>query len=169
MAFGDRFPRLKCAPRVALWLPSLGRPVKAWTDATHLREVLGELGILFFWVGMSVDLGGLINSPGLAILLYLAGSIGKLAGVFVFVPMGRLAAREACTIGVGLDARLTTEIIVAKLLLDAGLIDQPLFTALVSAASVTALTVPFGLSILLRQWGDFLRLPVTNGTAESTQ
>ena len=62
-------------------------------------------------------------------------------------------------VGVGLDARLTTEIIVAKLLLDTGLIDADLFTALVAAASITALTVPLAFSVMLRQWGDLLRQP----------
>jgi Ca2+-transporting ATPase len=73
------------------------------------------------------------------------------------VPMGKLNVREAWTIGVGLDARLTTEIIVAQLLLGAQLIDAGLFTALVTAASFTALTVPVVFSLLLRRWGDQLR------------
>lgn len=89
----------------------------------------------------------------LAILLYLAGTAGKLIGVFLMVPMGRLNVREAWTIGVGLDARLTTEIIVAQLLLGAKLIDVHLFTALVAAASFTAVTVPLVFSLLLRRWG----------------
>jgi predicted Kef-type K+ transport protein len=42
---------------------------------------------------------------------------------------------------IGLYARLTTEIIVAQLLFNAGLIDVRLFTALVAAASFTAITV----------------------------
>jgi len=94
----------------------------------------------------------------LAILLYLAGTIGKLLGVFLMVPMGKIKGREAWIIGVGLDARLTTEIIVATMLLDAGLIDQYLFTALVSAASFTALSVPLLFTLLVRQWGSDLAL-----------
>ena len=42
---------------------------------------------------------------------------------------------------IGLDARLTTEIIVTQLLFNAGLIHMRLFTALVAAASYTAITV----------------------------
>ena len=73
------------------------------------------------------------------------------------VPMKKLTTREAWTVGIGLDARMTTEIIVAKLLLDAQLIDLHLFTALVAAASFTAITVPLGFTLLVRQWGDHLR------------
>jgi Ca2+-transporting ATPase len=52
---------------------------------------------------------------------------------------------------------MTTEIIVAKLLLDAQLIDLHLFTALVAAASFTAITVPLAFTLLVRKWGEQLR------------
>ncbi|MFQ5427652.1 MAG: cation:proton antiporter [Thermodesulfobacteriota bacterium] len=115
--------------------------------------------VFFFWVGLNADLVGIANAPALAILLYLAGTIGKLGGVFLMVPMKKITVREAWTIGVGLDARLTTEIIVAKLLLEAGLIDVQLFTALVGAASFTAVTVPLLFTLILRWWGEELRTP----------
>lgn len=113
--------------------------------------------IFFFWVGLSVDLGGMFEAPTLPVLLYLAGTIGKLLGVFMMVPMKKMTVREAWVVGIGLDARMTTEIIVAKLLLDAGLIDVTLFSALVAAASFTSLTVPLGFALLVRKWGDSLR------------
>lgn len=120
----------------------------------------GFLGLLFFfWVGLNADLEGLFREPTLAILLYLAGTVGKLVGVFLMVPMKKITVREAWTIGIGLDARLTTEIIVAQLLFDAKLIDGHLFTALVSAASFTAVTVPFVFALLMRRWGEQLRRP----------
>ncbi len=118
----------------------------------------GFLGLLFFfWVGLNADLEGLFRGPALAVLLYLAGTIGKLVGVFLMVPIRKITVREAWTIGIGLDARLTTEIIVAQLLFDAKLIDGHLFTALVSAASFTAITVPLGFTFLVRSWGEQLR------------
>ncbi len=52
----------------------------------------GFLGLLFFWVGLNADLEGLLREPALAILLYLAGTIGKLVGVFLMVPMKHLPA-----------------------------------------------------------------------------
>ncbi len=121
----------------------------------------GFIGLLFFfWVGLNADLGGLFKEPALAILLYLAGTIGKLVGVFLMVPMRKITVREAWLIGIGLDARLTTEIIVARLLLDAKLIDGHLFTALISAASFTAVTVPLLFAIMVRRWGDQMRRPL---------
>jgi len=157
----------------------LGMVVGAITAGVLMRPVFNSMGlageqatqtiqsvsygffglIFFFWVGLSADLEGMMQAPVLVILLYLAGTIGKLVGVFLMVPMKKVTVREAWIVGIGLDARLTTEIIVAKLLLEAKLIDLHMFTALVGAASFTAITVPLLFSLLVHRWGDELRRP----------
>ena len=115
----------------------------------------GFFGVLFFfWVGFNADMEGFLQEPLLAIVLYLAGTFGKLFGVLLMVPMKKLRFKEAIIIGVGLDARLTTEIIVAQLLFSASIIDLKLFTALVAASSFTAITVPLLFSLLIRFWGE---------------
>lgn len=113
----------------------------------------GFFGIIFFlWIGMSVDLGAVVRVPELTILLFLAAFVGKIIGIFLMVPAGKLNSREAWTISIGLNARLTTEIIVAKLLLDAGLIDGQLFTALVAASSISTIIVPLLFSLMVSRW-----------------
>ena len=115
----------------------------------------GFFGVLFFfWVGFNADMDGFLQEPLLAIVLYLAGTFGKLFGVLLMVPMKKMRLKEAILVGVGLDARLTTEIIVAQLLFSAGIIDLKLFTALVAASSFTAITVPLLFSLLIRFWGE---------------
>jgi len=114
----------------------------------------GFFGVLFFfWVGFNADLEGFLQEPLLAIVLYLAGTLGKLFGVLLMVPMRKMRLKEAAIVGIGLDARLTTEIIVAQLLYSAALIDMKLFTALVAASSFTAVTVPLLFTLLIRFWG----------------
>ena len=76
--------------------------------------------------------------------------------------MKKLTVREAWIVGIGLDARLTTEIIVAQLLFNARLIDVRLFAALVAAASFTAITVPLGFALPPRRWGEHLTTPQSN-------
>jgi len=110
--------------------------------------------IFFFWVGFNADMEGFLQEPLLAIILYLAGTLGKLFGVLLMVPMKKMRFKEAIIVGVGLDARLTTEIIVAQLLFSASIIDLKLFTALVAASSFTAITVPLLFSLLIRFWGE---------------
>ena len=115
----------------------------------------GFFGVLFFfWVGFNADVEGFLQEPILAIILFLAGIVGKFFGVFMMVPMKRITFKEAVIIGTGLNARLTTEIIVAQLLYSAEIIDLKLFTALVAASSFTAITVPLLFSLLIRFWGE---------------
>jgi len=137
-------------------------------DRATRAVAYGFFGVIFFlWVGMSVDLEGMVKAPELAILLFLAAFVGKLVGIFLMVPMKKLTVKEAWTIGIGLNARLTTEIIVAKLLLDAKLIDTQLFTALVAASSVSTIVVPLLFSVLVARWRqDLMRsVPATSPTA----
>ncbi len=132
----------------------------AGEEATQTVQSIsyGFFGLLFFfWVGLSVDLEGMTRAPLLAVLLFLAAFLGKLIGVFIMVPMGKISVREAWTVGVGLNARLTTEIIVAELLLSAKLIDVHLFSALVAASSFSTLAVPLIFTLLVRRWGEDLR------------
>lgn len=127
----------------------------------------GFFGIIFFlWIGMSVDVTGIVKAPELAILLFLAAFIGKIIGIFLMVPMGQLNSKEAWTIGIGLNARLTTEIIVAKLLLDAQLIDLHLFTALVAASSVSTIIVPLLFSLMVSFWKNQLMASSAEKTTE---
>lgn len=140
-----------------LMRPTFNRFDKIGDQVTQTIKAVsyGFLGLMFFfWVGLNADLEGMFQEPLLAILLFLAAFIGKIVGVFIMVPMGKLTTHEASMIGVGLNARLTTEIIVAQLLLTAQLIDTHLFTALVAASSVSTIVVPVLFALMVRQWGD---------------
>jgi Ca2+-transporting ATPase len=133
------------------------------TQGDLLRETIRTFsysfwGILFFlWIGMSVDVGGIVHYPLLATGLFAAAVLGKIVGIFLLVPMGRLKPKEALLVGIGLNARLTTEIIVAKLLLDAHLIDEKIFTALVAVSSLSTIMIPLLFAALAKLWGDSLK------------
>jgi Ca2+-transporting ATPase len=115
----------------------------------------GFFALFFFlWIGFNINVSGIIKAPELTLLLFAAAFLGKVLGIFLMVPMKKLSAKEAWIVGIGLNARLTTEIIVAKILFDAHIIDLSLFSALVAAASLSTLTVPVALSLLMRRWRD---------------
>ncbi len=142
--------------------PALNAAKNIGEETVHVLRAIsyGFFGVVFFlWIGLSVDLSGLLKHPELAILLFLAAFVGKLVGIFLMVPMKKITVKEAWTIGIGLNARLTTEIIVAKLLYDAHLIDVELFTALVAASSVSTVVVPVLFTLFVRMWGKELQTP----------
>ena len=65
-----------------------------------------------------------------------------------------MKASDSCKIQV-LGANMT----IMDPLNNARLIDVRLFTALVAAASFTAITVPLGFALLIRRWGKQLTTP----------
>jgi len=110
--------------------------------------------IFFFWVGLNVDLAGLADAPTLTVLLVVSAVLAKLLSVLIMVPLHRINLREGWIIGVSVNAGLTTEIIVAQLMLNAHRIDVHLFTALVAASSVSTIGVPLILAVILHHWRD---------------
>ncbi len=117
-------------------------------DAEVLRpveEMGGLLLPLFFAVtGLSLNVGDL-NNTAFALLALLCGvaSAGKLGPAYLASRIGRLSPRDSATVAVLVNARGLTELIALNVGLNAGLINQRLFTVLVLMALITTVaTVP---------------------------
>jgi Kef-type K+ transport system membrane component KefB/nucleotide-binding universal stress UspA family protein len=112
--------------------------------------------IFFSLAGLHADLT-ILGEPNLAFLtigLILIASLGKFAGAFVGGALGGLSARESLALGCGMNARGSTEVIVASIGLSMGALSQDLFTMIVAMAVVTTMAMPPSL-----RWA-FSRLPL---------
>ena len=69
-------------------------------------------------------------------------SLGKFAGAFLGAEIGGLKRREAIAVGCGMNARGSTEIIVASIGLSLGALSQTLYTMIVSMAVTTTMVMP---------------------------
>ncbi len=69
-------------------------------------------------------------------------SVGKFAGAFIGGEIGGLSRREALALGCGMNARGSTEVIVASIGLSMGALSQNLFTIIVVMAVVTTMAMP---------------------------
>jgi Kef-type K+ transport system membrane component KefB/nucleotide-binding universal stress UspA family protein len=116
----------------------------------HIEEQLRGLIVaifmpVFFGVaGLSIDLKVLAN-PQLAeltLLVIVIASIGKLGGAFLGSLLSGLSLREALAVGLGMNARGSTEIILATIGLSLGVLNQQLFTVIVLMAVATTLCMP---------------------------
>ncbi len=74
----------------------------------------------------------------LVILLLVLASVGKLAGAVVGARWGGMPSRQAWAVGYAMNARGAMEIVLGLLALEAGVIRQRLFVALVVLAIVTS-------------------------------
>ncbi|WP_240755988.1 cation:proton antiporter [Pandoraea sp. XY-2] len=100
---------------------------------------------VFFGVaGLSVDLTILLDwrMLGLVAGLILIASVGKFTGGFAGARLGGMSSAEALALATGMNARGSTEIIVASIGLSLGVLSQDLFTMVVVMALITTLIMP---------------------------
>lgn len=116
----------------------------------HIEEQLRGLIValfmpVFFGVaGLSIDLK-VLGDPHLfklTLLVILIASIGKLGGCYIGSRLSRLSHAESLAVGLGMNARGSTEIILAAIGLSLGVLNQQLFTVIVLMAVVTTLCMP---------------------------
>jgi len=100
--------------------------------------------IFFGLAGLSADLTILGNAQIAAItaVLIAIASIGKFTGGFAGGALGGLSTRENLALGLGMNARGSTEVIIASIGLAMGALSQDLFTMIVAMAVLTTLAMP---------------------------
>ncbi len=116
----------------------------------HIDEQLRGLITAFFMpvffglAGLSTDMTILGNRELLLLSLGLIAiaSVGKFAGAFVGGKIGGLRWREALALGCGMNARGSTEVIVATIGLGMGALSQTLFSMIVAMAIITTMAMP---------------------------
>jgi Kef-type K+ transport system membrane component KefB/nucleotide-binding universal stress UspA family protein len=116
----------------------------------HIDEQLRGLIVALFMPvffglsGLSADLTVLKN-PALALLaagLIGIASAGKFLGAFIGGKLGGLTRAESLALGCGMNARGSTEVIVATIGLSMGVLNRDLFTLIVTMAIVTTMAMP---------------------------
>ena len=116
----------------------------------HIQQQLRGMITAFFMPvffgmsGLSADLT-ILKDPHLAMLtaiLVLIASVGKFSGAFVGSMIGRLKWREGIALGCAMNARGSTEVIVASIGLSMGALSQNLYTMIVTMAVLTTMAMP---------------------------
>ena len=116
----------------------------------HIDEQLRGLVIAFFMpvffatAGLSADLT-ILKDPTLLLLtvgLIVIASIGKFGGAFAGGKLAGLTFSKSLALGTGMNARGSTEVIVATIGLSMGALSQNLFTMIVTMAVITTMAMP---------------------------
>ena len=116
----------------------------------HVRDQLrGPIVALFMPVffgiaGLSADLT-VLRDPALLLVaggLILIAGLGKFGGAFLGGTLAGLSRRESLALGCGMNARGSTEVIVATIGLSMGALNQTLYTMIVAMAFVTTMAMP---------------------------
>jgi Kef-type K+ transport system membrane component KefB/nucleotide-binding universal stress UspA family protein len=100
--------------------------------------------IFFGLSGLSADLT-ILKDPKFLLLtagLIVIASIAKFAGAFTGGRIGGLNARESLALGCAMNARGSTEVIVATIGLSMGMLTQNLYSMIVAMAIITTMAMP---------------------------
>lgn len=121
----------------------------AFGDSVHLREQAREIihqfvtnffaPLFFVSIGLKVNFVENFDLRIVSIVLLLA-FIGKVLGATLGARLGGMSKNHSLAVGFGMNARGAMEIILGTLALNAGLIEKPVFVALVIMALVTSLS-----------------------------
>jgi len=116
----------------------------------HIDEQLRGLIIALFMpvffglAGLNANLA-IVKNPSLLLLslvFIVVASLAKFSGAFLGGAFGGLTWRESLAIGCGMNARGSTEVIVASIGLSMGALNQDLYTMIVAMAVVTTMAMP---------------------------
>ncbi|MBV8754263.1 MAG: cation:proton antiporter [Hyphomicrobiales bacterium] len=100
--------------------------------------------VFFGLAGVGTDLS-VFKDPSLvslALIVIAIASVGKFAGAFIGGRVGGLTLRESLALGCGMNARGSTEVIVATIGLSSGVLGQSLYTVIVAMAVLTTTAMP---------------------------
>jgi len=129
-------------------------------ESRHLRErtraTLDQFISFIFAPLFFASIGLRVNfatnfDPLLVLFVLIVASVGKLIGGGLGARLSGLSERESLAVGLGLNARGAMEIILGLLALQAGVIGERLFVALVVMALVTSITSGTAMSRILQR------------------
>ena len=116
----------------------------------HIDEQLRGLIVALFMpvffgmAGLSANLQALTSTNLLLLTagLIVIASVGKFSGAVLGGRLGGLSLAESLAVGSGMNARGSTEVIIASFGLSMGALSQSLFTSIVTMAVVTTMVMP---------------------------
>lgn len=112
----------------------------------RLRGLISSLfmPVFFGLAGLSADLT-VLKDPNLLMLtvaLILIASLGKFGGAFAGGALGGLTRKESYALASGMNARGSTEVIIATIGLSMGVLSQNMFSMIVTMAILTTMAMP---------------------------
>jgi Kef-type K+ transport system membrane component KefB/mannitol/fructose-specific phosphotransferase system IIA component (Ntr-type) len=119
-----------------------------------IEDIVGAVfaPLFFASIALKVDFLSNFNFTAVVVVLVIA-VIGKLAGGWVGARIAGMGRRESWAVGAGMTARGAMEIILAELALEAGIIGNELFVAIVIMSLITSIIAGPAIESILARSG----------------
>ena len=113
--------------------------------------------LFFVNVGLNTSFGTLSSNISLVIVLVLISIIGTLAGTVIGVLLSKGTLTEGLIVGWGVIPKGDTELVIATLALNNGLISVDIFTAIITVALASTFLAPIVFKILIKRHAKITR------------
>lgn len=133
-----------------------GKERKPWekNEISHLMHAISFgflIPVFFVNVGLQADISTLSSNLFLVIALLLVDILGTLIGTIIGVFLSKGTFREGLIVGFGVLPKGDTELVIATLALNSGLINISIFTAIITVAIVSTFLAPIIFKILIKR------------------
>ena len=108
--------------------------------------------LFFLWVGVSMNIKYLMSYPLLILLIVIVSGGTKIIGSYL-IGRKELGNKKSILLGIGLSVRLSTGIVIIKILFDNNIIEPVLYSVLIASTIVFTFIIPLLFSNLLVRWG----------------
>lgn len=109
--------------------------------------------IFFVNVGLKTDFSSLSSNLLLVLVLLLIDIIGTVSGTIIGVMLSKGTFHEGLTVGFGVVPKGDTELAIATLALNSGLITIAIFTAIITVDLIATFIAPIIFRFLVRRYG----------------
>ncbi len=129
---------------------------KPWrkNELSHSIHVIAFgflIPIFFVNVGLQTDISRITSNLFLVIVLLVVDIFGTLAGTIAGVALSKGSLKEALIVGWGIIPKGDTELVIATLALNNGLINLNVYTAIITVALITTFIAPIVFKALIRK------------------
>ncbi len=97
--------------------------------------------IFFLWVGLSMNMKYLFSSPLLVFLVIVVSVCAKIFGSYI-VGKGEIGKMNSILLGIGLSVRLSTSMVITKILFDSGIIGSELYSVIIASTVFITFIIP---------------------------
>lgn len=112
--------------------------------------------IFFLSIGISVDLMKVFSFLHLLVIVVVVVCLAKIVGSII-ASVKKIGLRASFLLGLGLSTRFSTSLVILSILLSNGLIENRIYSILVSSTIIFAFIIPLLFSYLVGKWKKAIR------------
>lgn len=134
----------------------IGLMLSGHESSHEIEEDVGTIGnslfipVFFVSIGLGINLQAFVSQLGLIIILSLAAVATKLAGGYFASRLMKVERKPAFVVGSGMVSRGEMALIVAKIGLEAGYVNNDFYTVIIASIIITTILSPLLLKFSIR-------------------